>query len=127
MFTSYREFWQNILTWNKTATRRQYWWPVIINYFLGIILTALLQVTLGHPWSEIYTWTDLGANTAGNVILLLVWIATFTLKARRLHDTDRSAGWILIELIPIIGTIWFFILTLLPSRPSTRWPQNQAE
>ncbi|WP_239326023.1 DUF805 domain-containing protein [Snodgrassella gandavensis] len=53
-----------------------------------------------------------------NNILGLVLIATLSLLFRRLHDTNRSAWWILIFLIPLIGQIWLIILTLLPSRPN---------
>ncbi|MDN6419429.1 MAG: DUF805 domain-containing protein, partial [Lactiplantibacillus plantarum] len=51
---------------------------------------------------------------------LIVWLGTLSLKFRRLHDSDHTAWWILIDLVPIIGTIWFFILMVLPSR-SNRW------
>ena len=34
--------------------------------------------------------------------------------ARRLHDTDRSAWWILIGLIPLIGAIVLLVFYLLP-------------
>jgi len=29
---------------------------------------------------------------------------------RRLHDQDKSGWWYFIQMIPIIGDIWFFIL-----------------
>lgn len=39
-----------------------------------------------------------------------------SLRFRRLHDSNHSAWWILIMIIPIIGDIWFVILMLLPSK-----------
>lgn len=126
MLTSYKEFWTKILTWNATATRSQYWIPVIINYFLGGLVLNLVEAMQGHPIGDIYNLTDLTTNTTAQVIYLLVWVATLTLKVRRLHDTNHSAGWLFIQLIPIIGTIWFFVLMVLPTTPESRWVINQS-
>jgi len=80
----------------------------------------------GHSIENIYNFGDLTTNTVAKTIALLVWIATLIIKARRLHDTDRSAGWIFIQLIPLIGTIWFFILMVLPTTSESRWVDNQS-
>ena len=104
MASAYRKFWDNLLNFSGTATRSEYWWPVIINYILG----------------GIYNWSDLSVNTMSKLLALIVWLGTLSLKFRRLHDSDHTAWWILIDLVPIIGTIWFFILMVLPSR-SNRW------
>lgn len=39
------------------------------------------------------------------------------LAIRRLHDTNRSGWWYLINFIPYIGALWFLVLSLLPSTP----------
>lgn len=126
MLTSYKEFWTKILTCNATATRSQYWIPVIINYFLGGLLVNVIEKLQGHELGDIYNIADLTTNTTAQVIYLLVWVATLTLKVRRLHDTNHSAGWILIQFVPIIGTIWFFVLMVLPTTPESRWVINQS-
>ncbi|QEA58742.1 DUF805 domain-containing protein [Leuconostoc koreense] len=126
MVNAYREFWTKMFSWHATATRTQYWIPVIVNYFLGGILVSILENFQGHSIEDIYTVGDLSANLTTRVVMIIVWIATFTLKARRLHDTNRSAGWIFIDLIPIVGTIWFFILMILPTTPESRWTLNQS-
>ena len=38
----------------------------------------------------------------------MVWI-TLALQAKRWHDRDKSAWWILISLIPLVGPIWVFV------------------
>ena len=35
---------------------------------------------------------------------------------RRMHDIGKSGWWILINLVPIIGGIWFIILAATPSK-----------
>lgn len=124
--TNYKEFWTKMMVWNAKATRSQYWIPVAINYLLGGLLISIVEKVQGHTIEAIYNLTDLSTNTAAKVTMLIVWIATLTLKARRLHDTDRSAAWILIQLVPVIGNIWFFILMVLPTAPQSRWTTNQS-
>lgn len=124
--TAYKEFWTKMFVWNATATRAQYWIPIIINYLIGGILMNVVEKLQGHSIENIYNLGDLTTNTVAKTIALLVWIATLTIKARRLHDTDRSAGWIFIQLIPLIGTIWFFILMVLPTTSESRWVDNQS-
>lgn len=124
--TAYQEFWTKMLKWQATATRKQYWIPVIVNYFLGGILMGIVEKIQGHNIEDIYNFADLSTNTAAKIIGLLVWLATLTIQARRLHDTNRSAGWIFIQLVPIIGSIWFFILMLLPTTTESRWVENQS-
>ncbi|MDC2806681.1 DUF805 domain-containing protein [Leuconostoc suionicum] len=126
MINAYREFWTKMFSWHATAKRTQYWVPLIVNYFLGGILVSILENMQGHSIEDIYTVGDLSTNLTTRIVMIIVWIATFTLKARRLHDTNRSAGWIFIDLIPIIGNIWFFILMILPTTPESRWTLNQS-
>lgn len=126
MINAYREFWTKMFSWHATATRTQYWVPLIVNYFLGGILVSILENMQGHSIEDIYTVGDLSTNLTTRIVMIIVWIATFTLKARRLHDTNRSAGWIFIDLIPIIGNIWFFILMILPTTLESRWTLNQS-
>lgn len=118
MIESYKRFWQNIFNFSGTANRRDYWWPIIINHVLGFLIICALQRFLGHSINDIYTWGDWTVNFLVMVVTFCVWLATLSLQFRRLHDTNRSAWWILILLIPIIGEIWFFILMVLPGKPN---------
>lgn len=120
MVRAYRNFWNNIFNFSGTANRPDYWWAQILNYLLAILVTIIIQLIMGHPINDLYTWGDVSLYSLRNVIGLIVWLGTWSLKVRRLHDSDHSGWWILIELIPFIGWIWFLILMLLPSRPN-RW------
>ncbi len=59
---------------------------------------------------------DGSAQGAEGVAVLLViawfglWLPGLAVTVRRLHDTDRSGWWILINLVPTIGGIWLLIL-----------------
>jgi uncharacterized membrane protein YhaH (DUF805 family) len=45
-------------------------------------------------------------ETVGTVgTAVFVWLAT-VLAARRLHDSGRSAGWLLVFGVPVLGALW---------------------
>lgn len=49
---------------------------------------------------------------------LVMLVPTLAVSVRRMHDIGKGGGWILINLIPVIGTIWFFLLALKDSEAS---------
>ena len=56
-----------------------------------------------------------------------LWLANFSVRARRLHDRNHSNWLILLFLIPIIGYLVILIVLLLPSKSDTRWLINQSD
>ncbi|WP_129045151.1 DUF805 domain-containing protein [Companilactobacillus metriopterae] len=120
MINSYKKFWSNVFNFSGKSNRPDYWWPIIINWLLAVIIIAIIQAITGHPFEDIYNFRDLYANMVSDIIAIIVWIGTLSLRIRRLHDTDRSGWWVLLNLVPVIGVIWFIILMLLPSKDS-RW------
>ena len=51
------------------------------------------------------------------VLVLAIVIPSIAVTFRRLHDTDRSAWWILIGLIPFLGALVLLVFTLLDGTP----------
>lgn len=98
-------------TFSGRASRSEYWWWVL---FLVLVLLATQFV------DYIVLMPLLGATAEqrhdGQPLSTLVAIATLlpslAVGARRLHDTGRSGWWLLIGLVPIVGTLallFFFI------------------
>ena len=81
------------------ARRSEYWFFVVFGYLAGQA-TLPLSFVVGH-YGGLLTLVTIG--------LLMPGIAV---GMRRLHDTDRSGWWILLNLVPIAGqivlTIWMF-------------------
>lgn len=82
-------------TFEGRARRSEYWWFVLFNLIVSIILTILAP---GH-----------GGGMGGG-LLSMVWslatlLPSLAVGARRLHDIDRSGWWLLIGFIPLIGLI----------------------
>ncbi len=124
---SVTEYFTKMFVFNARATRKQFWIP----YFATIIISALLAWATGayklYDANDIFHYQLTTGATIWLVYAIIVWIANFTIRARRLHDTNRSNWWICIVLVPIIGGSWLLILYLLPSKADTRWPVNQSD
>ena len=57
-----------------------------------------------------------GILAPGGIYLMLAFIVPLlSAVVRRLHDTGRSGWWYFIGLVPFIGGIWLFVLTVMPS------------
>lgn len=93
-------FFQKYATFTGRASRSEYWWWVLANFIIGIVLGVI-------------------AVAIGTRILTLIWdlvilVPTFALGARRLHDTNRSGWWQLLLIIPIVG--WIILIVWWASR-----------
>lgn len=95
------------------ARRAEYWMFVLFQYLVlfGLMLLGRLMAggDLENPISVI-------PFAAAGLALLIPSIAV---TVRRLHDTNRTGWWIFISLIPLIGGIWLFVLTVLDGTPAT--------
>ena len=56
-------------------------------------------------------------SVIGLIFVLASLIPTLAIAFRRLHDTGRSAWWLLISLIPLVGSIVLLVFLLLAGEP----------
>ena len=87
------------------APRSEYWWFVLF-YMLVYLAVALVGVV---------------SDTLAGIVQFVVWLGllvpSIAVAVRRLHDTDRSGWWLLIALIPVIGTIVLIVFTVQRGTP----------
>ena len=95
--------WKKYVEFSGRARRKEYWMFCLINLVVSI-LVGLVGRTLGTALLD----------SAYSLAVLLPGLAVC---ARRLHDTDRSAWWILIALVPIVGWIVLLVFMCLDSTP----------
>ena len=103
------------------SRRKEYWFFVLFNIIVAMVLTAI-DFLLGT--------FSASANVGllSGIYSLAVLIPTIAVSIRRLHDIDRTGWWILISLIPVIGSIVLFIFALLDGTPgSNRFGPNPKE
>jgi uncharacterized membrane protein YhaH (DUF805 family) len=81
------------------ASRSEYWWFVLFTIIASIV-ASILDLVTGLPVFAALT----------SLALLAPGI---TVGVRRLHDRDMSGWWILLVLIPAIGTLILLILFVM--------------
>ncbi len=81
-------------TFSGRAPRSEYWWFSIV-YVIGVAAVAVLAIALDQP-----------AIYLASVVFAVPMLAV---SVRRFHDMDHSGWRILINLIPIIGTVVYLI------------------
>jgi len=93
-----------LFSFEGRISRKPYWmWILFI--IIGTIVTITIDIMiLGESIEET------GGFTPVYIIfsLLTIW-PSLAIQAKRWHDRDKSAWWILITLIPVIGPIWALV------------------
>jgi uncharacterized membrane protein YhaH (DUF805 family) len=84
------------------AGRRAFWMFVLFNFLISLVLSAVLAVV--H------------LNSLASVYSLAVLLPSLGLAARRLHDVGKSAWWLLLILVPVLGWIYLIYLYCQPGR-----------
>ena len=95
------------------ARRKEYWMFVLFNVVASIIL-SILDKLIGTDFGS-------GSTSSGGVLStiysLAVLLPSIGVAIRRMHDTGRSGWWILINLVPCVGWIWFIVLAAGDGNP----------
>jgi uncharacterized membrane protein YhaH (DUF805 family) len=97
-------------TFTGRARRKEYWYFVLF-YVLAFIVLAVVDGVTGTLDEEA------GIGLLSAIFVLATIIPLLAVTVRRLHDTDRSGWWVLINLVPIIGGIVLLVFTVLDSQP----------
>lgn len=108
----YLEALRKYATFEGRARRKEYWFFILFNV-LAVVVLGIIDVVLGTSSKEA------GLGLLSGIYLLAVLLPALAVTVRRLHDTDRSGWWILIEFIPLIGGLVLLIFTLLDSTPGS--------
>jgi len=92
------------------AKREEFWMFVLFNLIFSLV-ASLIDLGIG-----ILTFTVFGWGLLSLIYSLAVLIPGLAVSVRRLHDVGKSGWYLLINLIPIAGPIWFLILACTDSQ-----------
>ncbi len=86
------------VVFNGRSSRSEYWWWILF-IIIATVVVAVVDGIIGTFPILLFLW------------LLATFLPGLAVEIRRLHDLDKSGWWILIGLIPLIGSIimliWF--------------------
>jgi len=89
--------------------RKPFWLGIVVMVVISLI-ASVLDMILGMPRigaSEM----SAGTGVISAVVSLVLIYPSIALSAKRWHDRGKSAWWILINIIPVIGWIWSLVET----------------
>lgn len=96
--------WKKYAEFSGRARRQEFWMFVLFNCLASVALGVVDGI--------------LGTNGGlGGLYSLAVLIPSLAVSVRRLHDTDRSGWWILVNIIPLIGCIIYLVFLCSDSKP----------
>ncbi|MBC7271754.1 MAG: DUF805 domain-containing protein [Streptomyces sp.] len=84
--------------------RRKEYWMFVLFYLIFYVVLAAVGAAIDAVWLPVLL----------TVALLLPGLGV---NVRRLHDTGRSGWWILIGLVPLVGSIVMLVFTCSDSQP----------
>ena len=87
------------------ADRAEYWLFVLFSIVVGLVVGAIGAVVFRG---------GLVGQTLQFLAALYLFVPSLAVGARRLHDTDRSAWWLLLPFIPLIGFVVLLVFMVLP-------------
>ncbi len=99
------------------ARRKEYWMFALVSTIISVVLAIFASALSLH-----------NVLSPGLLYSLAVLLPTLAVSVRRLHDTGRSGWWLLISIIPLIGTIVLivFFATDGEGQPNAYGPDPKA-
>lgn len=115
-------FFKKYATFSGRASRSEYWWVQLFLWLISIVPGILIAAGSADAASNGQYVTSNALGVIGLVLAFLIAIATviptLALTWRRLHDANLSGWFYLLILVPGVGGLIIFILSLLPSNPA---------
>ena len=88
------------------AGRSEFWMFYLVYFIIGAVFSILMKLVASISFLY-YIILVLQV-----IIILGLLVPTLAVSVRRLHDIGKGGEWIFINLIPLIGSIWFLILLI---------------
>jgi uncharacterized membrane protein YhaH (DUF805 family) len=111
---SFTEAIRSVLTqyvgFSGRARRSEYWYWVLFQIIVGIIFSLLDRAAF-----------DRTSGIFSAILYLALFLPSLAVAIRRLHDTTRSGWWVLLALIPVVGTIILIIFYVQDSHPDNQY------
>ncbi len=96
---------------NGRANKTEFWQFVLVYILISIGLTLLMSIFARVGILRMLFWL------VNLIVMLALIIPSIAVSVRRMHDIGKGGGWVLINLIPLIGFIWFIVLAIQDSEP----------
>jgi len=90
-------------SFNGRVGRKQYWINYVLLFSVSItVIMVAITLAAGATQNPMITMLNLP------VAVVAVWVA-LAVTVKRFHDRDKKGWWVLIVLVPVVGSIWLLI------------------
>lgn len=134
-----KRFFKKYARFSGYSSLSEHWWAYLtlsllmliaaIPLFIGYIMVIASAATMDPYSSSVPTGMGAGGVIVmiGFILMLLVSLAlivpSLALQARRLHDAGFSALFLLLYLVPSIGSLIVLVFMFLPTKVEARKPE----
>ena len=106
----YLEALKKYAVFSGRSRRKEYWYFALFN---GLVFLAASSIDLLLGTFSFSTNVGLLSGIYGLAII----VPSIAVSVRRLHDIDRTGWWVLISLVPVIGSIVLLVFAVLDGTP----------
>lgn len=104
MFNYFIDGIRNYINFTGRSNRPQFWYYQLSSFVIAIAIGIICAI-LGND-----------GGTISDIYSLFLLLPSLAIGIRRLRDSGLSPWWMLIILVPIIGTVYLIILWCKPSK-----------
>lgn len=101
-------------TFSGRASRPEFWWWVLC-VFIILLVFRIIDGAIVLPMLGFERFQEEGGQPLSVIVSLALILPNLAAGARRLHDIGRTAWWLLIGLLPVIGTLVLIYFYVQPS------------
>lgn len=89
-----------LFSFQGRINRKPFWLYALTVFVISFALSFMLSSS-----------SSINPNVISLILTAIFLWPNLAVQAKRWHDCDKSAWWILINIIPILGPIWALVVT----------------
>lgn len=110
MFAPLRKYAQ----FSGRARRKEYWLFWLLLIMIELVFFTLISLAGGNDSTGQFSPAAMGVALIFVIIFVAMIVPSLAVMARRLHDINHSAWWMLIAFVPGLGALVLFVFSVLP-------------
>lgn len=103
----YIDMWVNYFDFRGKTSRKEYWWAFLIHLLVFAVLAVIVAIVLEYFGMDLY-------DVLG-VYFFATVIPSLSMVIRRFRDAGKHWTALFVVLIPVVGTILYYIFLCQPS------------
>lgn len=100
-----RTCFRKYVDFNGRARRSEFWYWVLFTVLVGMVAGIIDSALDLQPRLDTGEVDVTASGPFANISSLVLFLPGLAVSIRRLHDRGRSGWWVLLHLIPVIGTL----------------------